>query len=217
MEERSAKELKNEYRKQAREKLAALTEEYRNGASAAIALNALNIPEMKESKRAGFLGLGKTEKTVLAYFSVGSEPSTLAVISELLKSGKRVCLPLCIDLDEEGHRTDTADAMEARQITGFEDLVPGAYGIPEPKADTVPVPPEEIDMIILPCISCDRECNRIGHGAGYYDKFLSKTREDCFTMALCYEEVMLDDIPTEPHDMPVDAVVTEKMVYRWRR
>ena len=99
MEERSAKELKNEYRKQAREKLAALTEEYRNGASAAIALNALNIPEMKESKRAGFLGLGKTEKTVLAYFSVGSEPSTLAVISELLKSGKRVCLPLCIDLD----------------------------------------------------------------------------------------------------------------------
>ena len=153
---------------------------------------------------------------MLAYFSVGSEPSTLAVISELLKSGKRVCLPLCIDLDEEGHRTDTVEAMEARQITGFDDLVPGAYGIPAPKADTVPVPPEEIDIIILPCISCDRECNRIGHGAGYYDKFLSKTGKDCFTMALCYEEAMLDDIPTEPHDMPVDAVVTEKMVYRWR-
>jgi len=216
MEERTVKELKNEYRKQARDKLADLTEEYRNRASAAIALNALNIPEIKEVKREGFLGLAKREKTVLAYFSVGSEPSTLAVINELLRSGKRVCLPLCIDLDEEGHRKDTVDAMEARQITGFDDLVTGAYGIPEPKADTALVPPEEIDIIILPCISCDRDCNRIGHGAGYYDKFLSRTRKDCFTMALCYEEVMLDDIPTEPHDMPVDAVVTEETVYRWR-
>ena len=216
MEERSVAELKKEYRKQAKEKLNALSEDYRTNASASIALNALNIPEMKESKRAGFLGLGKEEKTVLAYFSVGSEPSTLAIINELLKSGKKVCLPLCIDLDEEGHRTGTVDAMEARQITSFDDLVPGAYGIPEPKAETALVPPEEIDIIILPCISCDRDCNRIGHGAGYYDKFLSKTGKDCFTMALCYEEAMLDDIPTEPHDMPVDAVVTEKMVYRWR-
>lgn len=216
MEDRSVAELKKEYRKQAKEKLNALSEDYRNSASASIALNALNIPEMKGSKRAGFLGLAKEEKTVLAYFSVGSEPSTLAIINELLKSGKKVCLPLCIDLDEEGHRTGTVDAMEARQITGFDDLVPGAYGIPEPKAETAVVAPEEIDIIILPCISCDRDCNRIGHGAGYYDKFLSKTGKDCFTMALCYEEAMLDDIPTEPHDMPVDAVVTEKMVYRWR-
>lgn len=216
MEDRSVAELKKEYRKQAKEKLNALSEDYRNSASASIALNALNIPEMKGSKRAGFLGLAKEEKTVLAYFSVGSEPSTLAIINELLKSGKKVCLPLCIDLDEEGHRTGTVDAMEARQITSFDDLVPGAYGIPEPKAETAVVAPEEIDIIILPCISCDRDCNRIGHGAGYYDKFLSKTGKDCFTMALCYEEAMLDDIPTEPHDMPVDAVVTEKMVYRWR-
>lgn len=216
MEDRSVAELKKEYRKQAKEKLNALSEDYRNSASASIALNALNIPEMKGSKRAGFLGLAKEEKTVLAYFSVGSEPSTLAIINELLKSGKKVCLPLCIDLDEEGHRTGTVDAMEARQITGFDDLVPGAYGIPEPKAETAVVAPEEIDIIILPCISCDRDCNRIGHGAGYYDKFLSKTGKDCFTMALCYEEAMLDDIPIEPHDMPVDAVVTEKMVYRWR-
>ena len=216
MAEKTASELKKEYRKTAREKLNALSEDYRSSASATIALNALNIPEMKAAKRAGFLGLGKAEKTVLAYYSVGSEPSTLAVIHELLKSGKRVCLPLCTDLDENGNRTDTVDAMEARRITSFDDLVPGAYGIPEPKADTEVIPPEEIDIIILPCISCDRDCNRIGHGAGYYDKFLSKTRKDCFTMALCYEEVLLEDIPTEPHDMPVDAVVTEKMVYRWR-
>lgn len=210
------KAAKKEYRRQALEKTKALSEEYRNEASAAIALNALNIQEMKEAKRAGFLGLGKKEKTILVYYSVGNEPSTLAVISRLLESGKRVCLPLCTDLDEEGHRSGAAGTMEARQITSFDDLIPGAYGIPEPKAETPVVPPEEIDIIILPCVACDRKCNRIGHGAGYYDKYLSMTKDSCFTMALCFEEMLAGDIPVEEHDRRVDAVVTEKTIFRWR-
>lgn len=207
---------KEQIRKEMKEKLNATSEEYRSEASAKIALNALNIPEMKEQKRTGLLGLKKTGKTVLAYCSVGNEPSTLALIDSLLKSGRRVCLPLCTDLDEEGHRTGAFDAMEARVITSFDDLAAGAYGIPEPKAETELVPPEEIDIIILPCVGCDRQCRRIGHGAGYYDKYLTTVRKDCFTMALCYEEVLVDELPVEEHDMPVDAVVTEKTVYRWR-
>lgn len=207
---------KEQIRKEIKEKLNATSEEYRSEASAKIALNALNIPEMKEQKRTGLLGLKKTGKTVLAYCSVGNEPSTLALIDSLLKSGRRVCLPLCTDLDEEGHRTGAFDAMEARVITSFDDLAAGAYGIPEPKAETELVPPEEIDIIILPCVGCDRQCRRIGHGAGYYDKYLTTVRKDCFTMALCYEEVLVDELPVEEHDMPVDAVVTEKTVYRWR-
>ena len=208
---------KEKIRKEIKEKLKATSEDYRKEASAKIALNALNIPEMKEQKRTGFLGLKKTEKTVLAYCSVGNEPSTLALIDSLLKSGRKVCLPLCTDLDEEGHRTGAFDAMEARVITSFDDLTAGAYGIPEPKADTELVPAEEIDIVILPCVGCDRQCRRIGHGAGYYDKYLTTVRKDCFTMALCYEEALADELPAEEHDIPVDAVVTEKTVYRWRR
>lgn len=208
---------KEKIRKEIKEKLKATSEDYRKEASAKIALNALNIPEMKEQKRTGFLGLKKTEKTVLAYCSVGNEPSTLALIDSLLKSGRKVCLPLCTDLDEEGHRTGAFDAMEARVITSFDDLTAGAYGIPEPKADTEIVPPEEIDIVILPCVGCDRQCRRIGHGAGYYDKYLTTVRKDCFTMALCYEEALADELPMEEHDVPVDAVVTEKTVYRWRK
>ena len=207
---------KEKVRKEIKAKLNATSEEYRREASARIALNALNIPEMKEQKRTGFLGLKKTAKTVLAYCSVGKEPATLALIDSLLKSGRKVCLPLCTDLDEEGRRTGAFDAMEARAITSFDDLTAGAYGIPEPKADTEHVPPEAIDIIILPCVGCDRQCRRIGHGAGYYDKYLKTVRKDCFTMALCYEEALADELPVEEHDMPVDAVVTEKQVYRWR-
>ena len=208
---------KEKIRKEIKEKLNATSEDYRKEASAKIALNALNIPEMKEQKRTGLLGLKRTGKTVLAYCSVGNEPSTLALIDSLLKSGRRVCLPLCTDLDEEGHRTGAFDAMEARVITSFDDLTAGAYGIPEPKADTELVPAEEIDIVILPCVGCDRQCRRIGHGAGYYDKYLTTVRKDCFTMALCYEEALADELPAEEHDVPVDAVVTEKTVYRWRK
>ena len=208
---------KEKIRKEIKEKLKATSEDYRKEASAKIALNALNIPEMKEQKRTGFLGLKKTEKTVLAYCSVGNEPSTLALIDSLLKSGRKVCLPLCTDLDEEGHRTGAFDAMEARVITSFDDLTAGAYGIPEPKADTELVPAEEIDIVILPCVGCDRQCRRIGHGAGYYDKYLTTVSKDCFTIALCYDEALADDLPAEEHDVPVDAVVTEKTVYRWRK
>ena len=192
-------------RKEIRAKLNATSEEYRRDASSAIALNVLTLPEVRDCK------------TILAYFSVGKEPATLALISKLLEAGKRVCLPLCVDLDDEGHRTGTVDAMEARVIKSFDDLVPGAYGIPEPAAHTEMMPPEYMDLIILPCLSCDRDCNRIGHGAGYYDKYLSKVRSDCFTLAMCFEEILCEEIPTEPHDKPVDAVITEKQIYRWRR
>ena len=191
-------------RKEIRAKLNATSEEYRRDASSAIALNVLTLPEVRDCK------------TILAYFSVGKEPATLALISKLLEAGKRVCLPLCVDLDDEGHRTGTVDAMEARVIKSFDDLVPGAYGIPEPAAHTEMMPPEYMDLIILPCLSCDRDCNRIGHGAGYYDKYLSKVRSDCFTLAMCFEEILCEEIPTEPHDRPVDAVITEKQIYRWR-
>lgn len=199
---------KSEYRSETREKLAGLPESYISEASAAIALNALGIKEMKGAK------------TVLAYYSVGKEPGTLALISKLLAEGKTVCLPLCTDLGEDGRRMEDApasEAMEARAIKSFDDLEAGAYGIPEPKKGTKAVPPDKIDLIILPCVTCDRSCNRLGHGAGYYDKYLKGVRPDCFTMALCYEKVLADQLPAEEHDVPVDAVITEETVYRWRR
>lgn len=199
------REAKEACRSEARRLLKATGEDYRASASAKIALNLLGLPELKKARN------------VLAYCSVGSEPSTLALIDKLLgMKGKTVCLPLCTDLDAEGHRSGKAGIMEARQIKSFDDLAAGAYGIPEPAASTKTVSPEKIDLIILPCVSCDRWCNRIGHGAGYYDYFLSLVSPKCFKAALCFEKVLMDEIPTGAHDVPVDAVVTEETVYRWR-
>lgn len=201
------RKAKSEYRRKVYDRIAGLSEDYIREASAAIALNALNIKEMKDAK------------TVMAYCSVEREPGTLAVISRLLADGKKVCLPRCMDLDEEGRQrtdVDVKDAMEARYIRSFDDLEPRSYGIPEPKDHTEKADPGDIELIILPCVSCDRSCRRLGHGGGYYDKFLSMVRDDCFKMALCYEEILEDEIPVGTHDVPPDAVITEKTVDPWR-
>ena len=103
-------------RKEIRAKLNATSEEYRSKASAAISLNVLTMPEVRDCK------------TILAYCSVGKEPATLALISKLLEEGKRVCLPLCVDLDEEGREDDsehihTQRSARSRQHGREEDSV----------------------------------------------------------------------------------------------
>lgn len=197
-------DAKEKCREEAKRILKEAGEGYCSDASGTISLNLLGMPEMKKAYN------------VLIYFSVGSEPGTLAVIDRLFRTSKKVCLPLCTDLDEKGQRSGDLYAMEARIIKSFDDLEPGAYGIPEPKAETELMPPGKLDLIVLPCVACDRKFRRIGHGAGYYDKYLSMAGRDCFTVALCYEKLLFDEIPAEDHDMPVDAIVTEETVYRWR-
>ena len=86
----NAAKTKTEYRAEAKAKLAALTEDYVSEASAKIAVNVLSMEAVRKAK------------TVLAYCSVGREPGTLALISRLLADGKRVCLPLCTDIGEDG-------------------------------------------------------------------------------------------------------------------
>ena len=199
-------EAKRWWRRKVREALRGTTEDYRRSASDAITAAFLG---MEEYRAAG---------TVLAYCSTGMEVGTAAMLEAVLADGKRLCLPKCTDIGEDGKRKGGEPSMEARQVTDLSLLESGAYGIPEPpdSPDFPVIEPQEIDLILLPCMTCDPDCRRLGHGGGYYDKFLSMIREDCATIAICYEAVLADQRPTEPHDMPVDAAVTEETVYRWR-
>ena len=189
-------ETKRISREMARDALEATSEEYRSSASATIAVNALALPEMHKAR------------TVMLYVSVDKEPATLALIVKLLEAGKKVCLPRC-----------TEQTLEARRIKSIEHLVPGPYGIPEPVADDSVSPivkPSKIDLVILPCVACGTDCSRLGHGAGYYDRFLKELKRDTFKAALCYDKILLEGIPMDEHDEYMNAVITEKTVYRWR-
>ena len=88
------------------------------------------------------------------------------------------------------------------------------WGIPEPKIHKRKVSPSELDMVLVPLLAFDKHCNRLGYGKGHYDNFLVQTRPDCLKIGICFEVGKLDqDIPVEPHDFPLDAVITEAGIY----
>ena len=98
--------------------------------------------------------------------------------------------------------------MEVRQITCMDQLEHGIYGLMEPKRNTPIVEKREIDLGIIPCVSADLRGKRLGHGAGYYDRYLSDT--EFLKVVLCRRELLWEEIPTDNYDVPMDLVVTEK-------
>ena len=134
--------------------------------------------------------------TVFLYHSVGREVSTVKLIERLLKSGRRVALPL----------SGNGGAMEFYILNSLSELMPGRFGIPEPPVKR-PVRPEADDVIIVPALCCDRHGNRLGHGEGYYDRYLAKYK--CFSICLCRSRLLEDKLPAEKTDIAVSLVLTD--------
>lgn len=135
--------------------------------------------------------------TLLLFYGVGTEPATAALLAPLWAAGKRLYLPRC----------GPAGTMEAVEVRPGDPLVPDRYGIPAPGADHAALPPEDLDLILVPALCYDRTRARLGQGGGYYDRFLARTPS--FTVGLCRDRLLQDVLPTEPHDRRVDLVLTE--------
>ena len=135
--------------------------------------------------------------TVAAYVSVGSEPSTRALIFTLWKRGSYVLLPLL----EPGGDLDWAS------YEGPDSLVTGPHGLLQPGE-----PPRgrtaiaSADLVIVPALAVDRRGNRLGRGGGSYDRALARVGPAVPTIALLYDDELLDEVPAAPHDRPVRAV-----------
>lgn len=96
------------------------------------------------------------------------------------------------------------------------ELIPNKWGIPEPKMPVTMIYPIELDMILVPMLAFDEEGNRLGYGAGYYDKFLSLLRPNCIKIGLCFELGRRSELlPAEPHDIKLDFIVTEEGIQRF--
>lgn len=137
-------------------------------------------------------------RTVFSYVSMPGEADTKALINAALSAGKTVCVPRC---SSDG----TMDAVPVRSLA---ELKPGAYGIPEPGADAVPMDPKSIDLVIVPCLMAGRNGERLGHGAGYYDWFLASCPGE--TVCLCFDKMLADGIPMDRYDVYMRRVLTER-------
>lgn len=141
-------------------------------------------------------------KTVMAYMACRGELSLAPVINDLLAQGKMLVLPRC----------EAPGVMTARKIESLAQLVPGAYGLLEPGCGSLIVPPQEIDLVLVPGTAFDRTGGRIGQGGGYYDRFLPRTR--ALRAGVCHEFAMLDHVPCTAHDVHMDVLITPAGVIR---
>jgi len=138
---------------------------------------------------------------VCCYLSMGKEAGTGPLIDALLAAGKAVSVPV---VDDDG-------LMFAAALDTPDDLVAGRWGIRVPR-DIVPVT-EPLGAVICPGMLFTRAGDRLGRGQGHYDRFLPR-HPSAAVVGVCYEAQLADALPTEPHDVPMAAVVTEASVYR---
>ena len=165
---------------------AALAPEYKAKSARSIAHRLLAMPEYQEAQ------------TVFCFVGTDREIDTRPILEDALAAGKTLCVPLCT---EPGH-------MESRQITDLNQLVPGRYGLLEPTADTPVIPVDAIDFAVLPCVTCNYLGQRLGHGGGYYDRYLQQITGT--QAVLCRTALMCDEIPIEDHDKNMDFVICEE-------
>jgi 5-formyltetrahydrofolate cyclo-ligase len=146
-------------------------------------------------------------RTVMYYVDVRSEVRTRNYLATALTHGKRIVVPYCV----EGE-------LELFHLENMDELAIGAYKILEPKAElrsleTKRIKPEDLDLIMVPGVAFDRRGARMGHGFGYYDKLLEHSRMDCPLVALAFECQLFPEVPTMPHDIFMDKIITEAAVY----
>lgn len=129
------------------------------------------------------------------------EVDTRPLIELLHSRGATVVLPVVTSYDP------ATPTLEHRRYEGRAALTPNRWGIPEP-TDTERVPPDALDVVIVPGLGADHCGNRIGQGSGYYDAFLRTV--DVPRVLVTYDECFVPFLPTEAHDVPMTAVVTER-------
>lgn len=146
----------------------------------------------------------KEAAKIFIYISYDSEINTKVIINKALKDKKKIYVP----------RTEFKTRhMDAVEITNLDNLAESKYGILEPKIEEPHIDPNEFDLIVVPGVAFDRNGGRMGYGAGFYDRYFKKINKEnidkIVKLALAYELQILDKVPMNAQDVPVDYIITE--------
>lgn len=166
-------------------------------ASQAVALHAGAVPALATARR------------VAAYLSLPSEPGTGPLLRWLLERGVDVIVPVSLPDRTLDWARLNGDDLSAGARTG--DL-----GVPEPTGPRLgPAALAACDVVLVPALAVDHAGNRLGRGAGYYDRALADHRG--LVCAIVFADELVPALPHEPHDRPVDLVLTPAGVFRPER
>ena len=136
----------------------------------------------------------KEAKTIYGYLPYNQEVRTVPMLEQAIADGKKVAVPKCY-----------GDQMRFIYMDDLSKVEKGYAGIPEPVADA-PVADDPTALVLMPGLAFTEKGDRMGYGGGFYDKFLA-AEPDHPTVALCYSFQMVEELPTEEYDIPVDLVL----------
>ena len=141
----------------------------------------------------------KNARMIFIYISYATEVHTHELIKALLDDGKTLAVPKIVD----------SEFMESESFSSWEDLVPGELGILTPGNSKPCSGP--FDVALTPGLGFTLSGHRMGFGRGYYDKWFAQNKVS-HKIALAYELQLVDEIPVEDTDVPMDKIVTEQRV-----
>lgn len=151
------------------------------------------------------MNLIKTGETVMVFTSKEKEVNTKPLILALFEAGNPVVVPIIV-------RGDVS--LRLSYLRDFSALIPSTFGVPEPIGSEIPADAKDVDTIILPMLGFDRTGGRIGYGAGYYDRFLSKN-PGIRKIGIAFACQEFRGLPVDENDIPMDYIITEEgTVYR---
>ena len=129
------------------------------------------------------------------YNSFRGEVDTNEIINRLKSMGKTVLYPLTV-----------GDTMYAVKPEG-ENFIKDKFGVCVPSKYSIV---NNVDVVIVPLVACDKNLNRIGFGKGFYDRFLRDRQ--CFKIGICHDFQVVDEIVPKEWDVPLDIIITEKRI-----
>lgn len=154
-------------------------------------------------RRIAALEVFREVRRVLLYAAFGGE----AELSALAAGDREYCYPVCLPDCQ----------MLAACPLGPESWEVGAYGIlaPNPARSRI-IPPEELELVLVPCTAFDSACRRVGMGKGYYDRFLPRC-EKAVKLGVAFECQRVETAVADEFDVRLDGYVTEERIYTWKK
>ncbi len=181
---------KKTLRKEMLKKRSALSEEIREENSKTVANNLYDTEYYKNAQ------------TIMAFLSFGSELNTRYLIEDSISKGKIVVIPVMVPETKE---------LKVSRILDYSELEIGHYNILTPKEEFLRfLDPSTIDLILVPGLIFAKDGYRVGYGGGYYDRFLAKIDSTIPKIAIGFDMQLVNKVPTEHFDIPVDFILTEK-------